>query len=45
MIYRLYEKILLRNLSTLPEHICFMISEKDMLDAPDNLYRTDEWCR
>jgi len=45
MIYRLYEKILLRNLSTLPEHICFMISEKDMLDAPDNLYRTVEWCR
>ncbi|MDI6867650.1 undecaprenyl diphosphate synthase family protein [Methanoculleus sp.] len=45
MIYRLYEKILLHNLSTLPEHICFMISEQDMLDAPDNLYHAVEWCR
>lgn len=45
MIYRLYEKILLRDLSTLPEHICFMITEQDMLDAPGNLYLAAQWCR
>jgi undecaprenyl diphosphate synthase len=44
MIYRLYEKILLRDLRTLPEHICFMITEQDMLDAPDNLFLTAQWC-
>ncbi|MDD2473903.1 MULTISPECIES: undecaprenyl diphosphate synthase family protein [unclassified Methanoculleus] len=45
MIYRLYEKILLRDLHTLPEQICFMITEQDMLDAPGNLYRATQWCR
>ena len=45
MIYRLYEKILLRDLSALPEHICFMITEQDMLDAPGNLYLAAQWCR
>jgi undecaprenyl diphosphate synthase len=45
VIYRLYEKILLRDLSTLPEHICFMITEQDMLDAPGNLYLAAQWCR
>lgn len=45
MIYRLYEKILLRDLHTLPEHICFMITEQDMLDAPGNLSLATGWCR
>jgi len=45
VIYRLYEKILLRNLHTLPNQICFMITGQDMLDAPDNLYRAAGWCR
>jgi undecaprenyl diphosphate synthase len=45
VIYRLYEKILLRDLHTLPEQICFMITEQDMLDAPGNLYRATQWCR
>ncbi|MDV2482701.1 undecaprenyl diphosphate synthase family protein [Methanoculleus sp. Wushi-C6] len=45
MIYRLYERILLSDLHTLPEQICFMITGQDMLDAPDNLYRAAEWCR
>lgn len=45
MIYRLYERVLLRDLHTLPNQICFMITEQDMLDAPDNLYRAAEWCR
>ena len=45
MIYRFYERVLLRDLHTLPEHICFMVTEQDMLDAPDNLFRAAEWCR
>lgn len=45
MIYRFYEKVLLRDLQTLPEHVCFMITEQDMLDAPDNLSRAAGWCR
>ncbi|NLB00248.1 MAG: undecaprenyl diphosphate synthase family protein [Methanomicrobiales archaeon] len=45
MIYRLYEKILLRDLRTLPEQICFMITGQDMLDAPDNLSLAAGWCR
>lgn len=45
MIYRLYEKILLRDLHTLPKQICFMITEQDMLDAPGNLYLAAQWCR
>jgi undecaprenyl diphosphate synthase len=45
VIYRFYEKILLRDLHTLPEQICFMITEQDMLDAPGNLYLATQWCR
>jgi len=45
VIYRLYEKYLLRNLRTFPEQICFMITEQDMLDAPGNLYLAVQWCR
>jgi undecaprenyl diphosphate synthase len=45
VIYRLYERILQRDLHTLPKHICFMITEQDMLDAPGNLYLAAEWCR
>jgi len=45
VFYRLYEKILLRNLHTLPNQICFMITGQDMLDAPGNLYLAAQWCR
>jgi len=45
VIYRLYEKYLLRDLRTFPEQICFMITEQDMLDAPGNLYLAVQWCR
>ena len=45
VIYRLYEKVLLGDLHTLPNQICFMITGQDMLDAPDNLRRAAEWCR
>ena len=44
MIYRFYEKRLLRDLHTLPGHICFMITEQDMLDAPGKLYTAAQWC-
>jgi undecaprenyl diphosphate synthase len=43
--YWLYEKILQRGLRTLPEHVCFMITEQDMLDAPGNLCTITQWCR
>ena len=45
MSYRLYEKILLRDLQKLPEQICFMITGQDMLDAPENIFRATEWSR
>jgi undecaprenyl diphosphate synthase len=45
LIHWLYEKILQRNLHTFPKHICFMITEQDMLDAPGNLYDITLWCR
>ncbi len=45
VIYRLYEKFLLRDLCTLPQQICFMITEQDMLDSPGNLNLAAQWCR
>lgn len=44
MIYWLYEKALLRQITTLPSHICFMINEQDMVDAPDRMYDVCRWC-
>ncbi|RXE55164.1 di-trans,poly-cis-decaprenylcistransferase [Methanoculleus taiwanensis] len=44
MIYWLYEKILQRNLSSLPGRVCFMITEEDLVGAPENLYTITEWC-
>jgi undecaprenyl diphosphate synthase len=45
MIYWLYEKLLLRRLTLLPEHLCFMITEQDMLDAPEKIVEVGVWCR
>jgi undecaprenyl diphosphate synthase len=45
VIYRLYERRLLADLHTLPEQICFMITEQDILDAPGNLSLAVQWCR
>ncbi|HUK38574.1 MAG TPA: undecaprenyl diphosphate synthase family protein [Methanomicrobiales archaeon] len=45
MIYWLYEKLLLRRLTVLPEHLCFMITEQDMLDAPEKIVEVSGWCR
>ncbi|MDO9324728.1 MAG: undecaprenyl diphosphate synthase family protein [Methanoregula sp.] len=44
MIYWLYEQMLKRQITELPGHVCFMISGKDMADAPEKLYRTTAWC-
>jgi undecaprenyl diphosphate synthase len=45
MIYRFYEHLLKRQITELPGHVCFMISGKDMKDAPGNLLRITSWCR
>jgi undecaprenyl diphosphate synthase len=44
MIYWLYERLLLRRLSLLPEHLCFMITEQDMVDAPGKIAEVSGWC-
>jgi undecaprenyl diphosphate synthase len=45
MIYWLYEQLLLRQLTTLPEQICFFITAQDMADAPEKLMECTIWCR
>ena len=44
MIYWLYEYLLKRQITELPEHVCFMISGQDMADAPANLVHITSWC-
>jgi undecaprenyl diphosphate synthase len=44
MIYWLYEHMLKQQITVLPGHVCFMISGKDMSDAPENLYLATAWC-
>jgi undecaprenyl diphosphate synthase len=44
MIYWLYEQMLKRRISVLPANICFMISGRDMAEAPDNLVLITRWC-
>jgi len=44
MIYWLYEQLLLRRLSLLPEQLCFMITEQDMVDAPGKMAEVSRWC-
>jgi len=44
MIYWLYERWLARHLSVLPEHLCFMVTEQDMRDAPEKLAEVTRWC-
>jgi undecaprenyl diphosphate synthase len=45
MIYWLYERLLLHRLSLLPGNLCFMITEQDMLDAPEKIVEVSGWCR
>jgi undecaprenyl diphosphate synthase len=45
MIYWLYERLLRRRLTLLPEHLCFMITEQDMVEAPGKIAEVSGWCR
>ncbi len=44
LIYWIYERRLERQLSVLPAHICVMITEQDMQDAPDKILACTRWC-
>jgi undecaprenyl diphosphate synthase len=44
MIYWLYGHMLKRQITELPGHVCFMITGKDMADAPEKLYAITLWC-
>ncbi len=45
MIYRIYEWLIERQLRCLPGHICFMITAKDVADAPGKLLEFTKWSR
>lgn len=45
MIYWLYEKLVLRQIHILPEHICFMLTGQDMAEAPEKIFEVTRWCR
>ncbi|TAJ43399.1 undecaprenyl diphosphate synthase family protein [Methanofollis fontis] len=45
MIRWLYERMLQGRLTSLPEHICFMITEEDMTGAPARIVEVADWCR
>ena len=45
MIYWLYEKLLLRQIHLLPEHICFMLTGLDLADSPEKILEVTHWCR
>ena len=44
MIYWIYERLVERQLTVLPAHICVMITEQDMHDAPDKILLCTRWC-
>ena len=44
MIYKLYEWHLLRNLDSIPQIICFMISDAEMDGDPFQIRRIITWC-
>jgi len=45
MLYWLYARLLMRQITVLPAHVCFMISGQDLAEAPENLYNVTAWCR
>lgn len=45
MIRWFYERRLQRSLTVLPREICFMITEEDMLGAPQKIVEVAAWCR
>ncbi|MHC1626623.1 MAG: undecaprenyl diphosphate synthase family protein [Methanoculleaceae archaeon] len=44
MIHRLYERRLRRSITTIPGHLCIMITGEELRGAPDQLRRVTEWC-
>ena len=44
MIYWIYERLIERQLTILPAHICVMITEQDMQDTPDKILACTRWC-
>lgn len=44
MIHRLYERRLRRCITRVPEHLCIMLTEEELREAPDQLVRVTEWC-
>jgi undecaprenyl diphosphate synthase len=44
MIYWLYAQLLRRQITDLPEQVCFMISGDDLAEAPESLYAVTSWC-
>ena len=45
MIRWFYERRLQRSLTVLPREICFMITEEDMIEAPQKIVEVAGWCR
>lgn len=45
MIYWLLIHLLRRKITVLPGQVCFMISGRDMMEAPDKLYFVTAWCK
>jgi undecaprenyl diphosphate synthase len=45
MIHWFYERRLKKALSLFPQHVCFMISEQEMRDAPGKVIEVATWCR
>ena len=44
MIYQIYEWRLLRYLDNIPQVICFMISDEEMENDPEQIERIIRWC-
>jgi undecaprenyl diphosphate synthase len=44
MLYWLYARLLMRQITVLPAHVCFMISGQDLAEAPASLYNVTAWC-
>jgi undecaprenyl diphosphate synthase len=44
MLYWLYARLLMQQITVLPAHVCFMISGQDLAEAPDSLYNVTAWC-
>jgi undecaprenyl diphosphate synthase len=44
MIYWLLSRLLRQQINELPGQVCFMITGRDMADAPEKLYAVTAWC-